>query len=278
MNTESRKEFEQAVERESPDDYGFDFHSDGYYCDEILDRLWWAWQDSRQALECEPAAYAVYWGHGEVELYESPLPVFGHEPDAVTPLYTHPASADNGKPLKPSEWLNKLMRWDVLLSDLQGQPIAKHRKLGLQDMQKDLARYRRYRVEKNVNDNSPEESNGQSVSVPDLMILDDEPEPESKESIAYVTGWNDCRQKVLEYTHPASADDWIKCSERQPLLGQRVILEKQGVVQICMPVFDVDCNGYFWDFEDVNGVDNPRVDYEKDCWTPLPLPPKEQTP
>ena len=91
--SDSREQFEQAVEKEWPDDYCFNFSPDGYYRDEILERHWWSWQASRQALEGEPAAYAVYWGHGEVELYESPLPVFGHEPDAVTPLYTHPASA-----------------------------------------------------------------------------------------------------------------------------------------------------------------------------------------
>ena len=45
--------------------------------------------------------------------------------------------------------------------------------------------------------------------------VDAKPEPESLESIAYVTGWNDCRQKVLECTPTG-----IKCSERLPSDGQ----------------------------------------------------------
>ena len=77
------------------------------------------------------------------------------------------------------------------------------------------------------------------------------------------------------YTHPASADEWIKCSDRLPNLGQRVILKSRGVVQNYMPVFDQggDDRGmgdHFWDFEDINDIDNPLVDFEKDCWMPRP--------
>ena len=80
---------------------------------------------------------------------------------------------------------------------------------------------------------------------------------------------------VRLYTHPAIADNWIKCIERLPDLGQRVILKSRGVVQNYMPVFDQgdDDHGmgdYFWDFEDVMEIDNPLVDFEKDCWMPLP--------
>ena len=80
---------------------------------------------------------------------------------------------------------------------------------------------------------------------------------------------------TLVYTHPASSDDWIKCSERLPNLGQRVILKSRGVVQNYMPVFDQggDDRGmgdHFWDFEDINDIDNPLVDFEKDCWMPRP--------
>ena len=74
---------------------------------------------------------------------------------------------------------------------------------------------------------------------------------------------------------PTKADDWIKCSDRLPNLGQRVILKSRGVVQNYMPVFDQgdDDRGmgdHFWDFEDVNKIDNPLVDFEKDCWMPKP--------
>ena len=74
---------------------------------------------------------------------------------------------------------------------------------------------------------------------------------------------------------PTKTDEWIKCSERLPNLGQRVILKSRGVVQNYMPVFDQgdDDRGmgdHFWDFEDVNKIDNPLVDFEKDCWMPKP--------
>ena len=74
---------------------------------------------------------------------------------------------------------------------------------------------------------------------------------------------------------PTNADVWIKCSDRLPNLGQRVILKSRGVVQNYMPVFDQggDDRGmgdHFWDFEDINKIDNPLVDFEKDCWMPKP--------
>ena len=80
---------------------------------------------------------------------------------------------------------------------------------------------------------------------------------------------------------PTNADVWIKCSDRLPNLGQRVILKSRGVVQNYMPVFDQgdDDRGmgdHFWDFEDVNKIDNPLVDFEKDCWMPKPEQPKQE--
>ena len=44
----------------------------------------------------EPVAFAVYWGGGEVELYEAPLPSFCDEPEVVAPLYTRPQPAQQG--------------------------------------------------------------------------------------------------------------------------------------------------------------------------------------
>ena len=74
---------------------------------------------------------------------------------------------------------------------------------------------------------------------------------------------------------PTNADVWIKCSDRLPNLGQRVILKSRGVVQNYMPVFDQggDDRGmgdHFWDFEDINDIDNPLVDFENDSWMPKP--------
>jgi len=79
----------------------------------------------------------------------------------------------------------------------------------------------------------------------------------------------------------ASADEWIKCSEQTPNSGQRVILYSKGVIQNYMPLFeqgDSDFGMYedFWDFEDINGIDNPLVNFEEDCWMPLPEPLKQE--
>ena len=83
------------------------------------------------------------------------------------------------------------------------------------------------------------------------------------------------------YTHPASADEWIKCSEQTPNSGQRVILQSNGVIQNYMPLFeqgdsDFGIGDHFWDFEDINDIDNPLVNFEEDCWMPLPKPPKQE--
>ena len=83
------------------------------------------------------------------------------------------------------------------------------------------------------------------------------------------------------YTHPASADEWIKCSERLPDLGQRVILQSNGVIQNYMPLFDQGDSDFgmgehFWEFEDVNDIDNPLVNFEEDCWMPLPEPRQQE--
>ena len=79
----------------------------------------------------------------------------------------------------------------------------------------------------------------------------------------------------------AIADKWIKCSEQTPNSGQRVILQSNGVIQNYMPLFeqgdsDFGMGDYFWDFEDINDIDNPLVDFEEDCWMPLPKPPKQE--
>ena len=80
---------------------------------------------------------------------------------------------------------------------------------------------------------------------------------------------------------PASANKWIKCSEQTPNSGQRVILQSKGVIQNYMPLFgqgdnDFGMNEDFWEFERVNDIDNPLVNFEEDCWMPLPKPPKQE--
>ena len=79
------------------------------------------------------------------------------------------------------------------------------------------------------------------------------------------------------------ADEWVKCSQRLPRIGQRVILRSKGVVQNYMPTLDqgdIDGfgggDGYFWCFDDAIGdEDYPLVDFETDEWMPCPQPPEQ---
>jgi len=98
--------------------------------------------------------------------------------------------------------------------------------------------------------------------------------------------WNAEELSITAYRYelpeePTKADEWIKCSEQTPNLGQRVILQSKGVIQNYMPLFDQGDNDFgmgehFWEFEDVNEADNPLVDFEKDCWMPRPEPLKQE--
>ena len=88
------------------------------------------------------------------------------------------------------------------------------------------------------------------------------------------------------YTHPHNGEqdeEWRKCSEVIPAIGQRVILKSNGVVQHYMPVLDAgDIDGFggggevFWDFGDARDDDYPLVDFERDEWMPIPQPPKSK--
>lgn len=70
----------------------------------------------------------------------------------------------------------------------------------------------------------------------------------------------------------------MKCAQKLPRIGQRVILKSKGVVQKYMPTLDQgDTDGFggggelFWDFEDALGdEDYPLVDFENDEWMPAP--------
>ena len=81
---------------------------------------------SRQALEGEAMAYAVYWGQGEVELYESPLPAFGYEPEAVTPLYKHPASANAEFDIQKECWRHEAEDLQALHRNLDDAEVPQH--------------------------------------------------------------------------------------------------------------------------------------------------------
>lgn len=72
-------------------------------------------------------------------------------------------------------------------------------------------------------------------------------------------------------------NQWVKCSERMPHIGQRVILKSNGVLQHYMPILDQgDANSFgggsesFWDFEETVDGDYPLVNFESDEWMPIP--------
>lgn len=95
--------------------------------------------------------------------------------------------------------------------------------------------------------------------------------------------------QLVQFDEPNSTpaapqvDEWVKCSQRLPRIGQRVILRSKGVVQNYMPTLDqgdIDGfgggDGYFWCFDDAIGdEDYPLVDFETDEWMPCPQPPEQ---
>ena len=72
--TNSRADFEQAVEKEWPSRWNFEREAAGDYCGEMVEDMFWAWQASRQALPGNPVAYIegddVYFeGQGDINDY-----------------------------------------------------------------------------------------------------------------------------------------------------------------------------------------------------------------
>jgi len=92
----SRLAFEQAIENEHPDDYSFDFDPNGHYRDEILERHFWAWQASRQALNGEATGTLTVDHHKNDPTMQNVD--YEHADGVLEPgvykLYTHPTSAD----------------------------------------------------------------------------------------------------------------------------------------------------------------------------------------
>ena len=87
--SDSREDFEQAVEDKWSDSYSFTRFGDEDYYDEIVEGMWRGWQASRQALEGEPVGTARRCG------YDRDITYCEFEADEVpigTKLYTHPAS------------------------------------------------------------------------------------------------------------------------------------------------------------------------------------------
>ena len=86
--SDSRKDFEQAVEDKWSDSYSFARNRNGDYLDSVLAGMWFGWQASRHALEGEPVA----WWDGDTSAAEDSFS-FKLDRCYTIPLYTHPASA-----------------------------------------------------------------------------------------------------------------------------------------------------------------------------------------
>ena len=87
--------------------------------------------------------------------------------------------------------------------------------------------------------------------------------------------WEDMAATLLSTPTTPQADGWVRCEDRLPAVGQRVILKSRGVVQHYMPTLDQGDNGFgggelFWDFGDTD-ADCPPVDFENDEWMPAPV-------
>jgi len=98
---------------------------------------------------------------------------------------------------------------------------------------------------------------------------------EASAKIAAAYGYEEVAEDIRKLlTTPAApqADEWVKCSDQLPKLGQRVKLFSGGVIQHYMPTLDEGDEGVFWDFEQDH---NPLVDFRHDQWMPCPQPPEQ---
>ena len=117
-----------------------------------------------------------------------------------------------------------------------------------------------------------------------IQIADDmeaaEPHPDET---GYLWDASECAEWIRENAHryatPAQQvpEGWIKCSERMPKIGERVILFSNGMVQHYMPTYDCADTAEFWDFDGYAGDDDPIVDFANDQWMPAPTSNNEDT-
>lgn len=129
--------------------------------------------------------------------------------------------------------------------------------------------------------------------VPEEMYWQDAPVEGSSKAAAYATGWNDCREAMLQSgnfrenkdsstnnfrkipeastSSPVTPDGWISCSERMPDDGQHVIILCDGAFVLYAQYrdgefFDIVRNGdEFFETQSRNVTD----------WMRLPEPPQE---
>lgn len=76
-------------------------------------------------------------------------------------------------------------------------------------------------------------------------------------------------QRIQELEHQLKTTKFIRCSERLPELGQKVIIYSAGVIQEETYELDQAVDGfrvgeYFWNRDDLDEC--PPVDFEDDQW------------
>ena len=265
MSDQERKLFEDALEGEA---HFWWISEVGQYNSTITQQMWKAWQRARQA----PAS-------GEVEPVDNwwqpeccpvtQLPFFmwiTHPDDGWVPTYGGPYDSYTIPALKDGSYLRQKFDHDEgcwLIDEFED--------VGLQIVDDQLY----------VTDRDPDAHPPAKVpeSLDFELIADILADYMHLQTSGEISGANryavSCVNEQIELitTHTPEAE-WVKCEDHLPKVGQRVQLFSQGVIQGHMPIFDEDDEGLFWDFEIQDH--NPRVDFERDQWRPMPTPPQEQ--
>ena len=221
------------------------------------------WQASRQALEGEATAHVFpddIKKLGSSECTVNAYSVEMGDPDRgiTVPLYTHPASRQALEGEQLEVWLGN---GDKSVADIYAEDGSY---AGIGIFQPENGRT-------GAIGQSDGEIDGRPLDEVNAIVLIKSTRPESLQVMI-----DELTEAMARLgSTPTKTDEWIKCSERFPDLGQRVILKSRGVVQHYMPVFeqgdnDYGMGDYFWDFEDINDIDNPLVNFENDSWMPRP--------
>ena len=274
--------------------HDFDVMGNGCYYDDFLQHLYTGWQASRQALEGEPAGIVRHLTDPRSDNPNAYIDwQFGGDETNLpegTKLYTHPTSADAEFDIQKECWRHEAEDLQALHRNLDDAGAPQY------ENGTELSAWGRV-LRMNQNSASADAAEvwekammaaiGEDgiKSVADAIVrLKAGSVPEETLTAIHDTlrlVWSrelsadDGMDEIEILIPPTKADEWIKCSERFPDLGQRVILKSRGVVQHYMPVFeqgdnDYGMGDYFWDFEDINDIDNPLVNFENDSWMPRP--------
>ena len=247
---------------------------------------------SRQALEGEAMAYAVYWGQGEVELYESPLPAFGYEPEAVTPLYKHPASANAEFDIQKECWRHEAEDLQALHRNLDDAEVPQH------ENGTELSAWGRV-LRMNQNSASADAAEvwekammaaiGEDgiKSVADAIVrLKAGSVPEETLTAIHDTlrlVWSrelsadDGMDEIEILIPPTKADEWIKCSERLPSEADHYLVALSDPEDVGW-VTDKAWTAFYNKCGECPEIAVEIVEDGQPVthWMPLPAPPQEQ--